>query len=110
MDKATLRALNGSILKWKGIVAGTVEDEGDINCPLCQRFHPNYRTDGKVCAGCPIAAATGDTMCDGSPYEIYAHFEGSEPDMAKTAAVVMLNFLKALAPKKKRRTSDRAGK
>ena len=39
MDKATREALLGSIEKWERIVAGTGEDRGTLNCPLCTKFY-----------------------------------------------------------------------
>jgi len=38
MDEKTLAALRGSISKWEGIVAGTMQDSGASNCPLCKKF------------------------------------------------------------------------
>lgn len=62
MDTATLKALKGSIEKWEGIVAGTMEDDGILNCPLCDKF---YHLD---CEGCPVFQATGMDRCSGTPY------------------------------------------
>lgn len=72
MDERTLTALKGSIAKWEGIVAGTVENRGFHNCPLCARFHPeatnrSYRGP-HVCEGCPVKDKTGKSLCRGSPY------------------------------------------
>jgi hypothetical protein len=68
MKKKTLKALEGSIKKWKKISAGKGLDLGTINCPLCQIF---YRRKGDFahCEGCPVKKKTGKTCCYGTPYE-----------------------------------------
>jgi hypothetical protein len=38
INTAGMKALDGSIEKWRKIVAGTGTDEGPDNCPLCQRY------------------------------------------------------------------------
>ncbi len=60
-------ALQGSIKKWEGIVAGTVEDEGRINCPLCRLFIEEYD-----CPACPVMVETKLFDCSGSPYADYS--------------------------------------
>lgn len=106
MDARTLEALNGSIAKWEAIVAGTGVDSGTSNCPLCQAF--NADDDTPSCAGCPVAEATEETWCDGSPYATmwdqaesprnangtgYAHTAES-----LAAAQAELDFLRSLLP------------
>lgn len=61
MNKETKEALEGSIKKWKEIVASTdAKDKGVANCPLCGLF---ARHD---CTGCPVGDVSG--TCGGSPY------------------------------------------
>lgn len=67
MDPKAAAALEGSIKKWRKIVAGTGVDEGERNCPLCIAFlHVNEN-----CVGCPVAVRTGKPYCSGSPYSDY---------------------------------------
>lgn len=86
MAPKTLKALQGSIKKWEGIVAGTAHDLGSDNCPLCKMFAymPN-------CDGCPVAERTGVSSCCGSPYYDYK-------DGIPGAAQAELDFLKSLLP------------
>ena len=63
MDAVTLEALKGSIEKWEAIVAGTGEDRGGLNCPLCAEF------GNAKCGGCPVADAVEEEWCNGTPYE-----------------------------------------
>lgn len=99
MDERTLTALQGSIAKWNAIAAGTGKDEGPLNCPLCQLFHPDYRTDKKCgCEGCPIAMA-GYPGCTNGAYDDYcvAADENAKTAMHE-AAIGELDFLKSLLP------------
>src|ERR1035437_6588064 len=109
MDERKLVALKGSILKWKHIVAGTDIDRGVDNCPLCDLFY--Y---GHACRGCPVFAKTGQTACQGTPYQdefvpaksAYGYEKNGprtkrlarlKKDMA-VAAKVELKFLQGLLP------------
>jgi len=98
MAPRTLEALQGSIAKWEAIVAGTGEDDGSFNCPLCHRF-ANNRSQGQQCLGCPVMQATGEKHCYGSPYHDYVHAEEEEDKeaMAKCAQAEV-DFLKSLLP------------
>ncbi len=75
----TEAALDGSIAKWEGIVAGTVKDHGVANCLLCQRFMDVEDEDGdgelQCCGGCPVRVKTNASCCDGSPYEQWAKYQ-----------------------------------
>ena len=101
MDHKTLKALKGSIRKWELIVAGKGVDRGESNCPLCKLFAhaPNY------CRCCPVMEETGQESCIGSPYDTWAHTGFWTPnkkitdDESAIAAVLELEFLKALLPK-----------
>lgn len=66
MNKRTLKALRGSIKKWKRIVTGYEMDQGPDNCPLCKVFQ--FQDEGEICGGCPVAEATGRMACEGTPY------------------------------------------
>ena len=97
MDKKTLTALQGSIEKWRQIEAGTLEDCGIHNCPLCREFFM------KSCDGCPIYTETGRRFCRGTPYD--AWIEATEfGSVANTPELVALaraerEFLESLLPK-----------
>jgi hypothetical protein len=93
MDDRTREALEGSIRKWEAIVAGTGEDLGAINCPLCAEFYDREDTDSDEkthCRGCPVHERTGQEHCDGPPYDWY--------DGSREAAREELEFLKSLRP------------
>jgi len=102
MEKRTLTALKGSIAKWKAIVAGTGEDRGNDNCPLCLEFWLKKRS----CAQCPVAIATGKWGCEDSPYEDWDEAWSDDIDAARIAttsdlielAQAELDFLKSLLP------------
>lgn len=106
MDAATLEALRGSIAKWEGIVAGTTEDLGPQNCPLCIKFRNGKSTHVK-CDGCPVRERTGRNGCSESPYDDYEkYFEDVELGdvdfeevVARSLAKDELDFLKSLLPK-----------
>ena len=65
----TLIALDGSIAKWTGIVAGTETDQGPRNCPLCGLF---WADD---CKGCPVMDSVGYRSCMFTPYRSYIDAE-----------------------------------
>ena len=103
MDAKTLTALKGSIAKWEAIVAGTGEDRGAANCPLCAVFHHSLRSS---CEGCPVERSTGQYGCLGSPYE---HFTDAfttpindlrEADRSEATCLAQdeLDFLRSLLP------------
>lgn len=106
MDADTLEALRGSIAKWEAIVEKRGEDNGCGNCPLCLKFNRMHTTGARHrysneddspppsnCAGCPVAEATGQDYCDGSPYERYGTLTRPHG-----VAVEELAFLKSLLP------------
>lgn len=105
-------ALEGSIAKWENILAGKELDEGSYNCPLCQHYC-HYSIAGNWCQLCPVAIATGDSGCNGSPYKQYSaladklhvpndgrHHEVDRktPKALRTIIQAELNFLKGLRP------------
>lgn len=110
MDSKTLEALRGSIRKWTGIVAGTAEDEGHKDCPLCQMFFrwpPEPAPTRVFCKDCPVAAASGRPNCQRTPYVAYADardgLDPTEPAAARAArlrtlAEAVLEYLKSLLP------------
>ena len=101
MDAKTLTALKGSIAKWEAIVAGTGEDRGTENCPLCAVFF-----GPGCCEGCPVERSTGQYGCLGSPYEDFVDDfstpindlpEADRPE-ATCLAQDELDFLRSLLP------------
>lgn len=104
MNYKTLKALRGSIKKWEGIVAGTKEDQGPSNCPLCTMF---YWQDND-CQGCPVMERTGKPYCAGTPHLLWERsFKLSQPmkpynDRTFRLAKKELAFLKTLLPKGKK--------
>jgi len=54
-------AIEGSIAKWRKIVAGEERDRGINDCPLCEMYDVN-------CSECPIGVKTGAKYCEGTPY------------------------------------------
>lgn len=113
MKAKTLKALKGSIAKWKAIVARTGIDRGDRNCPLCQEFQD--------CEGCPVMEATGEAQCLGTPYYDWKHTARNVSDSGGFALVSrsnasqryaeeMLGFLKALLPKKAKRAKRKGAR
>ena len=100
MDAKTLKALNGSISKWKKIVAGTGSDKGTNNCPLCHLFFGRC-----ACEGCP-AAMHGIGGCFDTPYMDWLEATDDQKGKAtnsiqRRAARNELKFLRSLLPKKK---------
>ena len=100
MNAKTLEALLGSIAKWQAIIAGTAEDYGRTNCPLCQMFWEND------CDGCPVKKKTGLEDCDGSPYEkidkaYKCGYKQPPPELAKAELEFLKSLLPARRPKKK---------
>lgn len=98
MDTETLEALEGSIAKWRGIVAATVMNEGAQNCPLCQKFNRTVNVLALPgCQDCPVKMKTGLAGCGGTPYEDYEEAGDDEVEQAK-AARAELAFLESLRP------------
>jgi hypothetical protein len=69
MNAETREALEGSIKKWRNIVAGTGVDEGTDNCPLCELFYDPVSYAEQECLGCPVFEKTGHQYCYKTPYE-----------------------------------------
>lgn len=109
MTPVAFEALKGSIAKWEAITAGTEDDLGQLNCPLCKIFfHPTrYYVS---CDGCPVREATGKHSCDDTPYRAWVKFianrEGYDRDAkwrvtdaeSRSYAQAELDFLKSLLP------------
>lgn len=99
MKPKTLKALKGSILKWKKIAQGDRFgfDLGALNCPLCKLFLD------EGCVGCPVMEATGRDSCDGSPYRTHWGKLGYPKRAIERdeiiAATRELVFLESLLPK-----------
>lgn len=99
MDAKTLATLRGSIAKWEAIVAGTGEDKGIENCPLCKLFYSAVDNNTHRCKGCPVEEKTGQTHCDGSPYEQWSELATEEDSYeARELAQAELDFLRSLLP------------
>lgn len=109
MNKATLKALKGSVAKWEAIVAGTGEDQGNINCPLCQKFNNDKTPMDTECDGCPVSEATGRRFCGGTPYSRWVEHRMIVHDLdtangsvkcAVCASIAQkeLDYLKSLLP------------
>jgi hypothetical protein len=105
MDAKTLKALKGSIAKWKAIAKGTGIERGAENCPLCKLF---FWDD---CKGCPVEASTGSWCCEGTPFDDEwaqlrapdirdAHGFYAVSDKAKAIAQKEVAFLESLLPAK----------
>ena len=99
MEARTLKALRGSIEKWKRILAGE-PDNGIADCPLCGLFF------AYGCSGCP--AGLGRFCCDDHYYKwrqhLYSHrpLTGAiKPGCKKCIrlATNVLEYLKGLMPK-----------
>ena len=74
MDDKTLKALEGSIEKWKKIERSTrALDKGNYNCPLCKLFVKGKH--GLWCTNCPIKKKTGRVVCEGSPYDLWKYHQ-----------------------------------
>lgn len=96
MKPETLEALQGSIKKWELVVAGTGENRGCDNCPLCERFSGDYCVSADD-EKCPVAIKTGCTECVNTPYyECKWGFSTKPEDVA--AAQAELDFLRGLLP------------
>jgi hypothetical protein len=96
MNGKTLKALRGSIEKWEKIVAGTGEELGASNCPLCHEFLDHRDRDEQACRGCPVREASGSPGCENTPYETYT---GATDDAERlVAAKGELEFLRGLLP------------
>ncbi len=110
MDKKTEKALRASIRKWDLIAAGKAGSDGPNNCPLCKEFYANVD-----CKGCPVAEATRDSCCSGSPYDAWDALEKGnkrideatdqefvESRLSVKIAIAEANFLRALLPRRSR--------
>lgn len=95
MNSETLTALLGSIEKWEAIVAGITVDQGPKNCPLCWSFYSRRRS----CSGCPVSERSGQILCRGTPYQVYATLdELPTSERARLAATNEVKFLRSLLP------------
>jgi len=108
VNPETLEALQGSIQKWRDIVAETEEDNFADNCALCQRFNQSgcKTADGELC---PVAIRANMDGCDNTPW-VEWHFQQvrwghrhqdrrADTDELRALAQVELDFLISLLPK-----------
>jgi hypothetical protein len=101
---AVLKALDGSIAKWRSIVKGTGNDEGRTNCPLCKIAR---HTADSYCSGCPIYHDVQDSNCLSTPYTRWVLLTRDREHKADTpekvaAAKDMLKYLVQLRAKLRR--------
>ena len=109
MDAKTLKALEGSIEKWRLIAYESGEDRATDNCPLCSIFFNEFR-----CGKCPVRLKTSLQACSGTPYTDWTSHHTEEEShttnpykvecpTCKDLAKAELKFLRSLRPRKKRR-------
>jgi hypothetical protein len=114
MDARTAEALEKSIEHWREICDAPMIDIdiGPSICALCRVFHAFFTRSVCVdCIGCPVFAATKQTLCDGSPfpeaqaaYDAWWRADEDEDEAAmqeaeaafRTAARAELAFLESL--------------
>ena len=116
MNKKTLKALKGSITKWKKIVKSPLaNDKGLNNCPLCSEFYD------QACENCPVSIAVNEIYCDETPYAGWQNHHKAEHTKevglslgsirgckeCLRHAKAELAFLESLLPKTKRSGKDR---
>jgi len=116
-----VEALDNAIIKWRAIEAGELADLGGENCDLCAAVRESQRFDKPAtfdncatCGGCPVAEATKDTGCQGSPWTEWsraqsklghslssskAHLRKATTPELKALAHAELVFLESLVPK-----------
>lgn len=91
MNKKTLMALKQRIEIWEKKARGIYMNKiGYSYCPLCKLF------GNRGCVGCPVREKTGEKYCVGTPY--YKYYD----ERTKRNARKMVDFLKALLPKRKK--------
>jgi len=98
MDEATLRALRGSIAKWRRVVnceEGTSYALEWRTCPLCVEFYS--MAEEQCCNGCPVMKRTGLSHCRGTPYASFSKALDN-PTRLIAAAEAELAFLRSLLP------------
>lgn len=110
-DPKLVKALDDSIEHWDRLANGRRYAEEGIDshsCALCavvfRRNDSWWRTTGTKCTGCPIAEATGEPYCNGSPWQLANdalknHQRNFLSPGFMSAASKMLNFLKELRGK-----------
>jgi hypothetical protein len=110
MDDRTRAALEASIEHWEENAAAQRYWDTDLSsegCALCVLFRGEWDSPDE-CSGCPIAEATGQITCKGTPYDAAsdakdAWFDGADKeqrDAFRTAARAEVDFLKSLLPPK----------
>jgi len=104
MDEDTLTALKESIAHWEENAADPENALiGVSSCPLCRKFHKNYRNDGKPsCTGCPVFLHTGKSYCRSTPYHSLDRLAEFLPETVENDRILCqreVNFLKSLLPK-----------
>ncbi|KKM98119.1 hypothetical protein LCGC14_1161080, partial [marine sediment metagenome] len=60
-------ALERSIIKWYGVIDGTVVDHSARNCPLCKRFRNAKKQYS--CTGCSVMEKSRKGGCRNTPYD-----------------------------------------
>jgi len=110
MEEKILKALKGSIEKWKRIVAGKGQDRKYRNCPLCGLILLGYTGQSCFENKCPVAILSHKEGCEATPWEEWeSHHQEKHPKAVeymrvqcptcKKLAKKELAFLKSLLPK-----------
>ena len=114
LELYSLTALRGSIKHWEENLAAKEPKEASTraqDCPLCQIFllapkdYSRPRVVSQCEYGCPVWEFTGETGCQGTPYEkaddTLCDWRNGEAtiDDWREAAKAELDFLKSLLPK-----------
>ena len=70
-----LKAIDGSIDKWEGIVYHNNKELGAFDCPLCTIFNSPSLGSSVNCIGCPICKHKKYQYCQNTPYSRYLNYK-----------------------------------
>lgn len=97
MNDRALKALEGSIANWQGIVDGR---ERGV-CSLCSEFNKKFSKPSEMCLGCPVMEKTGHPRCEGTPIDRWLEMETHDFPYSSDQIEIArqeLSFLKSLLP------------
>jgi hypothetical protein len=94
MTPETRTALEGSIEKWRGVLAGTTKERGTLNCPLCHLFNQHAFIWAELNPDKDLELKRCTPYIDYVAAEIYG-----DEDAMHAAAAAELYFLTSLLPK-----------